>query len=148
MADAADSKSVGRKAVWVRLPPPAPILSQCLLGYTQHGFYTCPKYACFTRYSGLDVKEHQNASIAADALFLDGTLIVQVRIAGSRGRKEEDRRRTVEVPISRDFFKNGCHTKYCSEEVNTTTAKEAEFTVPGGKRGIQKIRAEIPLTLP
>ena len=24
MADAADSKSVGRKAVWVRLPPPAP----------------------------------------------------------------------------------------------------------------------------
>jgi hypothetical protein len=23
MADAADSKSVGRKAVWVRLPPPA-----------------------------------------------------------------------------------------------------------------------------
>ena len=25
MADAADSKSVGRKAVWVRLPPPAPI---------------------------------------------------------------------------------------------------------------------------
>src|ERR1035437_1917886 len=27
MADAADSKSVGRKAVWVRLPPPAPIFS-------------------------------------------------------------------------------------------------------------------------
>jgi hypothetical protein len=26
MADAADSKSVGRKAVWVRLPPPAPAL--------------------------------------------------------------------------------------------------------------------------
>ena len=26
MADAADSKSVGRKAVWVRLPPPAPPL--------------------------------------------------------------------------------------------------------------------------
>src|SRR5882757_2296728 len=26
MADAADSKSVGRKAVWVRLPPPAPFL--------------------------------------------------------------------------------------------------------------------------
>jgi hypothetical protein len=25
MADAADSKSVGRKAVWVRLPPPAPL---------------------------------------------------------------------------------------------------------------------------
>ena len=28
MADAADSKSVGRKAVWVRLPPPAPILTR------------------------------------------------------------------------------------------------------------------------
>ena len=27
MADAADSKSVGRKAVWVRLPPPAPFFS-------------------------------------------------------------------------------------------------------------------------
>ena len=27
MADAADSKSVGRKAVWVRLPPPAPTFS-------------------------------------------------------------------------------------------------------------------------
>jgi hypothetical protein len=25
MADAADSKSVARKGVWVRLPPPAPI---------------------------------------------------------------------------------------------------------------------------
>ena len=24
MADAVDSKSIGRKAVWVRLPPPAP----------------------------------------------------------------------------------------------------------------------------
>ncbi len=31
MADAADSKSVGRKAVWVRLPPPAPeFLSFCV----------------------------------------------------------------------------------------------------------------------
>jgi hypothetical protein len=27
MADALDSKSSGRKAVWVRLPPPAPTLS-------------------------------------------------------------------------------------------------------------------------
>ena len=26
MADAADSKSAGRKAVWVRLPPPVPSL--------------------------------------------------------------------------------------------------------------------------
>ena len=26
MADAADSKSVARKGVWVRLPPPAPLL--------------------------------------------------------------------------------------------------------------------------
>ena len=25
MADAVDSKSIGRKAVWVRLPPPAPV---------------------------------------------------------------------------------------------------------------------------
>jgi hypothetical protein len=34
MADAADSKSVGRKAVWVRLPPPAPNTSfkRSLLG--------------------------------------------------------------------------------------------------------------------
>jgi ketosteroid isomerase-like protein len=31
MADAADSKSVGRKAVWVRLPPPAPSFHQRLL---------------------------------------------------------------------------------------------------------------------
>jgi hypothetical protein len=29
MADAADSKSVGRKAVWVRLPPPALFLELC-----------------------------------------------------------------------------------------------------------------------
>ena len=28
MADAADSKSVARKGVWVRLPPPAPSLSR------------------------------------------------------------------------------------------------------------------------
>ena len=28
MADAADSKSAGRKAVWVRLPPPAPAFDQ------------------------------------------------------------------------------------------------------------------------
>src|ERR1700674_2841014 len=33
MADAADSKSVGRKAVWVRLPPPAPYFLQRLLMY-------------------------------------------------------------------------------------------------------------------
>ena len=31
MADAADSKSVGRKAVWVRLPPPAPYFLQRLI---------------------------------------------------------------------------------------------------------------------
>jgi hypothetical protein len=29
MADAADSKSVGRKAVWVRLPPPALSFLKC-----------------------------------------------------------------------------------------------------------------------
>jgi hypothetical protein len=29
MADAADSKSVGRKAVWVRLPPPALSYLKC-----------------------------------------------------------------------------------------------------------------------
>ena len=34
MADAADSKSVARKGVWVRLPPPAP--SKLLAG-VQHG---------------------------------------------------------------------------------------------------------------
>src|ERR1700680_4566120 len=33
MADAADSKSVGRKAVWVRLPPPAPCFLQRLIIY-------------------------------------------------------------------------------------------------------------------
>jgi ketosteroid isomerase-like protein len=36
MADAADSKSVGRKAVWVRLPPPAPFFLRRLLNYLKH----------------------------------------------------------------------------------------------------------------
>ena len=36
MADAADSKSVARKGVWVRLPPPAPhrIFQQSLHAFT------------------------------------------------------------------------------------------------------------------
>ena len=32
MADAADSKSVGRKAVWVRLPPPAYFFLELSMG--------------------------------------------------------------------------------------------------------------------
>ena len=39
MADAADSKSVGRKAVWVRLPPPAPSLFQLLPGLQAHSLW-------------------------------------------------------------------------------------------------------------
>ncbi len=40
MADAADSKSVGRKAVWVRLPPPAParlFSLRCSAGHSDKG---------------------------------------------------------------------------------------------------------------
>ena len=39
MADAADSKSVGRKAVWVRLPPPAPIYALCFPLHDGFGFF-------------------------------------------------------------------------------------------------------------
>ena len=42
MADAADSKSVGRKAVWVRLPPPAYYLSWFELN--DYGFYGLNSY--------------------------------------------------------------------------------------------------------
>jgi hypothetical protein len=38
MADAADSKSVGRKAVWVRLPPPALSFLKCSMCCESHAF--------------------------------------------------------------------------------------------------------------
>jgi hypothetical protein len=41
MADAADSKSVGRKAVWVRLPPPAPIYALCFPLHKTRPISTC-----------------------------------------------------------------------------------------------------------
>ena len=43
MADAADSKSVGRKAVWVRLPPPAPkvLIANTPIGPGGTGFSLC-----------------------------------------------------------------------------------------------------------
>ncbi len=47
MADAADSKSVGRKAVWVRLPPPAPINRLCFPLHDARGFFVCPPCVCF-----------------------------------------------------------------------------------------------------
>ena len=40
MADAADSKSVARKGVWVRLPPPAPLILQ--LDSTRQGSSALP----------------------------------------------------------------------------------------------------------
>jgi hypothetical protein len=50
MADATDSKSVGRKAVWVRLPPPAPTFS---------GFLSLDRHEKFNRAIALD---HDHAS--------------------------------------------------------------------------------------